>query len=186
LDRAISAQSQYTRAAASGRGVDRLFLGLKYSIKPGEEWPELFTDPSFKKSSYWQLSTSQISEEFMDAYGWGQVVYDGFGIAYMVLNDTYHFNVASTHLGSQRLCDAIAQSMNDIYNVLVAARQNPEPSVSAPVPTLAPAAPSVPVSTITTAESIQNTVVSALKSVTSSLSILSMTPSKDPIASENS
>ncbi|PVU93874.1 hypothetical protein BB561_002978 [Smittium simulii] len=119
LRQAISRQSEYTALASRALGVDRYFMGLRQSLQPGEDWPELFLDDAFKKSSYWQLSTSQISEEFMDAYGWGQVVYDGFGIAYMVLPDAYHFNVSSNHLGSQRLCDAISSSLDEMYTLLL-------------------------------------------------------------------
>ncbi|PVV01744.1 hypothetical protein BB560_003827 [Smittium megazygosporum] len=119
LRQSIANQSEYTAAASRAHGVDRYFMGLRQSIHPGETWPELFFDAAFKKSSYWQLSTSQISEEFMDAYGWGQVVYDGFGIAYMVLPNAYHFNVASTHLGSQRMCDQIVECMHEMYELLI-------------------------------------------------------------------
>ncbi|OMJ18032.1 Carnitine O-acetyltransferase, mitochondrial, partial [Smittium culicis] len=130
LRSAISAQSEYTRSASIANGVDRHFLGLRHCIQDDEEWPALFSDVAFKKSSYWQLSTSQISEEFMDAYGWGQVVYDGFGIAYMVLNDCYHFNVASSHLGSKRLGDAIAESLEEMYDLLESV-SSPQPAAAA-------------------------------------------------------
>ncbi|PVU98865.1 hypothetical protein BB559_001215 [Furculomyces boomerangus] len=162
LRQAIKAQSEYTAAAARAMGIDRYFMGLRRCILPGEEWPELFHDNAFKKSSYWQLSTSQISEEFMDAYGWGQVVYDGFGIAYMVLNDCYHFNVCSTHLGSQRLCDAVCESMDDMFAILLhesGIEEEKAKSIETPH---------------TTASIISQSVGSVLKSVSSGLRLLSL------------
>jgi carnitine O-acetyltransferase len=68
---------------------------LKKSLKPNEPVPALFQDPAYSYSSHWYLSTSQLSSEYFTGYGWGQVVPDGFGIAYMVKNNTLQFNVAS-------------------------------------------------------------------------------------------
>jgi len=62
-------------------------------MKEGES-AAIFDDPLFKKSSTWHLSTSQITSEYYDGYGWGQVVPDGFGIAYMIKNDSLHYNLA--------------------------------------------------------------------------------------------
>lgn len=71
------------REAGSGLGVDRHILGLRKLIKEGEEQPALFSDPLFTRSSNWVLSTSAIFSKHFDAYGWGEVVPDGFGVAYM-------------------------------------------------------------------------------------------------------
>ena len=45
--------------------------------------PDLYSDPLFMRSSYWVLSTSAVFSKHFDAYGWGEVVPDGFGVAYM-------------------------------------------------------------------------------------------------------
>lgn len=70
--------------AVNGKGVDRHFLGLQKLIEKNEQKPAIFTDPVFARSCHWNLSTSQISSEYFVGYGWGQVVEDGYGIAYMV------------------------------------------------------------------------------------------------------
>ncbi|KAG6821483.1 hypothetical protein H0H93_010207 [Arthromyces matolae] len=57
--------------------------GLKKLVKEGEEVPELFSDPVFLRSNYWVLSTSAIFSKHFPVYGWGEVVPDGFGVAYM-------------------------------------------------------------------------------------------------------
>ena len=67
-------------------------------LKPDESKPAIFTDPVFARSCHWNLSTSQISSEYYDAYGWGEVVPDGYGIAYMVKDNCLQFNVTSMHL----------------------------------------------------------------------------------------
>ncbi|KAI8092592.1 acyltransferase ChoActase/COT/CPT [Halteromyces radiatus] len=92
---ALKAQGAYMGQATNAHGVDRHLFGLKNSLRPNETKPSLFTDPSFGKTSHWYLSTSQLASEYFDGYGWGQVVPDGFGIAYMVNNHVIQFNVAS-------------------------------------------------------------------------------------------
>ena len=36
-----------------------------------------------------------MSSENFDGWGWGEVVPDGFGIAYMIKNNSIHYNVAA-------------------------------------------------------------------------------------------
>ncbi|KAL9114517.1 MAG: hypothetical protein Q9227_001598 [Pyrenula ochraceoflavens] len=82
--KAISAHIKYIAEASDGRGVDRHLFGLKKLIQPGEKTPSIFTDPTYGYSSTWFLSTSQLSSEYFNGYGWSQVVDQGWGIAYMI------------------------------------------------------------------------------------------------------
>ncbi|KAJ3248215.1 Carnitine O-acetyltransferase mitochondrial [Chytriomyces hyalinus] len=111
--KAIASQSSYMALAVDGKGVDRHLLGLRLLLKPGEEKPSIFTDPSYTLSSHWNLSTSQISSEHYNGYGWGEVVADGYGCAYMVNNNVLQFNLVSKFL------------QNDVmkYNLLEALRE---------------------------------------------------------------
>jgi carnitine O-acetyltransferase len=95
--KAVAAQSAYMARAVEGLGVDRHFLGLKLLLQPGERLPALYADPLFQKSCHWKLSTSQITSEHYVGYGWGEVVPDGYGIAYMVKEDSLQFNLACLH-----------------------------------------------------------------------------------------
>jgi carnitine O-acetyltransferase len=52
-------------------------------IKEGEPTPAIFSDPLYLRSSRWVLSTSAIFSKYFKVYGWGEVVPDGFGVAYM-------------------------------------------------------------------------------------------------------
>jgi len=83
LRKAVTSHVAYMNQAVEGLGCDRLILGLKLIRQPNENHP-FFDDKSLSESSHWYLSTSQISSEFYDGYGWGQVCPDGFGLAYMV------------------------------------------------------------------------------------------------------
>ncbi|KAJ7210553.1 acyltransferase ChoActase/COT/CPT, partial [Mycena pura] len=83
FDAAVQAHVGLARTAGMGQGVDRHLLGLKKLLKDGEEAPALFADPLFLRSSNWVLSTSAIFSKHFPVYGWGEVVPDGFGVAYM-------------------------------------------------------------------------------------------------------
>lgn len=62
--------------------------------------PALYKDPAFSYSSTWFISSSQLSSEYFNGYGWSQVVDDGWGIAYMINENSIQFNVCSKGLGS--------------------------------------------------------------------------------------
>ncbi|BGP39254.1 Carnitine O-acetyltransferase mitochondrial [Rhodotorula kratochvilovae] len=81
--------------AADGRGVDRHLFGLKKVLKEGEELPALYQDPTFGQSSNWVLSTSQLSSAYFDGWGYGEVVDEGYGLAYSVNDRNIRFNITS-------------------------------------------------------------------------------------------
>ncbi|KAI8385598.1 acyltransferase ChoActase/COT/CPT [Blakeslea trispora] len=129
LRAALKAQGAYMAAAVNGHGVDRHLFGLKNSLKSGEDKPALFTDPAFAYSSHWYLSTSQLTSEHFDGYGWGQVVDDGFGVAYMIKNNALQFNVASVKdlevhgkkyiNGTHQFKQCLEDACNDMRDVLM-------------------------------------------------------------------
>lgn len=81
---AIAAHVKSITDATAGKGVDRHLLGLKKCLEEGEELPGIFADEAYGYSGTWFLSTSQLSSEYFNGYGWSQVVEDGYGIAYMI------------------------------------------------------------------------------------------------------
>lgn len=87
--KAVAGQIEYISAASDGKGVDRHLFGLKKLLGPGEDVPALYKDPAYAYSSSWYLSTSQLSSEFFNGYGWSQVIDGGFGIAYMINENRY-------------------------------------------------------------------------------------------------
>jgi carnitine O-acetyltransferase len=82
--KAVNAHVEYISAASDGKGVDRHLFGLKKLLGPNDELPEIYKDPAYAYSSHWFISTSQLSSEYFNGYGWSQVVDDGWGIAYMI------------------------------------------------------------------------------------------------------
>lgn len=89
--RAVDAHIEYITAASDGKGVDRHLFGLKRLLERGDELPALYKDPAYAYSSSWYLSTSQLSSEYFNGYGWSQVIDEGFGIAYMINENRFVF-----------------------------------------------------------------------------------------------
>ena len=86
---AVDAHVKYISDASDGKGVDRHLFGLKKLLQDGEEMPAIFKDRAYGYSGTWYLSTSQLSSEYFNGYGWSQVVDEGFGIAYMINENRY-------------------------------------------------------------------------------------------------
>ncbi|EJS42473.1 cat2p [Saccharomyces arboricola H-6] len=123
LKHSAKEHSHYLKSASDGKGVDRHFFGLKNMMKPDDDHvPPLFKDPLFIYSSTWLISTSQLSSEHFDGYGWSQVNNNGFGLAYMLNNDWLHINVvnkpAKSGLDVNRLHYYLSEAADEIYEAL--------------------------------------------------------------------
>jgi carnitine O-acetyltransferase len=145
------------KLAGQGQGVDRhmfgtscipvegsrilislLHLGLRRLLQPGEEAPALFNDPVFARSSNWVLSTSAIFSKHFPVYGWGEVVPEGFGVAYMtgyngrwhcfprlgrvllmaVCADRLQYTITSRkEMPNAKFVEEIAKASDDIYKL---------------------------------------------------------------------
>lgn len=69
---AVTRHMQYSTWAADGQGVDRHLFGLKKMLKEGEKLPEIYRDGAYGKTSHWELSTSQLSSDYIDGWGYGE------------------------------------------------------------------------------------------------------------------
>ncbi|MCJ1321542.1 Carnitine O-acetyltransferase mitochondrial [Xylographa vitiligo] len=123
---ATDAHVRYISDALDGKGVDRHLYGLKRCLREGEELPALYQDKAFGYSSTWYLSTSQLSSEYFNGYGWSQVVDDGFGIAYMINENSIQFNIVSKGLGSERMSFYLNEAAGDIRDILLPALEAPK------------------------------------------------------------
>ncbi|KAF9071215.1 acyltransferase ChoActase/COT/CPT [Rhodocollybia butyracea] len=92
---AVARHLQYAGWAADGQGVDRHLFGLKKIMKEGEAPPALYSDPSYTKTSHWELSTSQLSSKYFDGWGYGEVVPDGYGLSYAIGDDYIRWTITS-------------------------------------------------------------------------------------------
>lgn len=142
--KALKTHVEYVTAALGGKGVDRHLFGLKKLLEPGEDVPAIFQDPAYSYSGTWHISTSQLSSEYLDGFGWSQVVDNGWGIAYMINEDRYEpfhailvlcpflictcsisFNIVSKGLGSDRMSFYLNEAAGEIRDLLAS---NPEPA----------------------------------------------------------
>ncbi|KAJ7464634.1 carnitine acetyl transferase [Mycena latifolia] len=114
---AVKTHGTLARAAGMGQGVDRHLFGLKKLVKEGEKMPALFTDPLFLRSSNWVLSTSAVFSKHFPVYGWGEVVPDGFGVAYMTgFEDRLQYTITSRKESpNAQFCAEIARAAEDLY-----------------------------------------------------------------------
>ncbi|KAL7750452.1 Carnitine O-acetyltransferase mitochondrial [Sorochytrium milnesiophthora] len=127
LKKAIAYHGKYMADASVGKGVDRHLLGLRLLLGPNDPKPSIFSDPAYTNSCHWNLSTSQLTSEYYDGYGWGEVVPDGYGLAYMIKENSVHVNMTSQKLGALRLRHYMTEALQDMRKVCEA--------------TVAPAAP---------------------------------------------
>ncbi|GJN89602.1 hypothetical protein Rhopal_002589-T1 [Rhodotorula paludigena] len=108
--------------AADGRGVDRHLFGLKKLLKEGEELPKIYQDPTFGQSSNWVLSTSQLSSEYFNGWGYGEVVDEGYGLAYSVNSNNIRFNITSMnrdpHHNVLAFRDYLAETCGDVREMM--------------------------------------------------------------------
>lgn len=124
--KAIAAHVEYITAASDGKGVDRHLFGLKKLLEPGEEVPAIYKDPAYGYSSSWYISSSQLSSEFFNGYGWSQVIDGGFGIAYMINENSINFNIVSKNLGSDRMSYYLNEAAGDMRDLLIHSLEAPK------------------------------------------------------------
>ncbi|KAF5336707.1 hypothetical protein D9758_015079 [Tetrapyrgos nigripes] len=105
------------KSCGMGQGIDRHLLGLKKVLKPEEKVPALFSDPVFARATYWVLSTSAVFSKHFPEYGWGEVVPDGFGVAYMTgYDDRLQYTITSRkEMPNARFTQEIAKAAEDLY-----------------------------------------------------------------------
>jgi len=117
FEQASKVHVENAQAAGRGEGVDRHLLGLRKVLKEGESVPEIFDDPVVKRASHWVLSTSALYSKHLREYGWGEVVPDGFGVAYITGFDDYlQFTVTSrAEMPNEAFAAEISRAAEDLY-----------------------------------------------------------------------
>ncbi|KAF9218968.1 acyltransferase ChoActase/COT/CPT [Gyrodon lividus] len=117
---AVKKHTQLAKEAGMGAGVDRHMLGLRLSNSPSSPLPALFTDPLYTRSSHWTLSTSAIFSRHFGVYGWGEVVPDGFGVAYMTGFDDYlQFTITSrAEMPNTEFTEEIGKAAEELYELV--------------------------------------------------------------------
>lgn len=95
-------------------------------LQPNEKVPDIFNDPVYNKSKYWKLSTSQITSEYYDSWGWGEVVPDGYGLPYSIKEHSIYVGVASrVKNASEIMKSTIQDSLLDMKKLILSVQDAP-------------------------------------------------------------
>ncbi|EIN12792.1 acyltransferase ChoActase/COT/CPT [Punctularia strigosozonata HHB-11173 SS5] len=116
--RAVARHLQYAAWAADGQGVDRHLFGLKKMLREGEPVPEIYTDPAFSKTNHWELSTSQLSSKFVDGWGYGEVVPDGYGLSYSIGDNYIRWTITSLKRRTAELKHYLAEAATETKEMM--------------------------------------------------------------------
>ncbi|KAI0297636.1 acyltransferase ChoActase/COT/CPT [Russula brevipes] len=114
---------QYAAWAADGQGVDRHLFGLRKMIQDNEAVPEIYNDPAYSRTSHWELSTSQLSSKYLDGWGYGEVVSDGYGLSYSIGDDYIRWTVTSLQLGADQFKECLAEAATETRQMMERVRQ---------------------------------------------------------------
>ncbi|GBG25864.1 Carnitine O-palmitoyltransferase 2, mitochondrial [Hondaea fermentalgiana] len=105
--------------SASGpyQGVDRHMHAMKCVAQKNGLEIDLFKDPMYAKSSKWILSTSNVTAPFIQQFGFGAVVGDGYGLGYLTQADYIMVNITSykscAETDSAKMAEAITGVFRD-------------------------------------------------------------------------
>ncbi|KAF8141592.1 acyltransferase ChoActase/COT/CPT [Boletus edulis] len=133
---AVKKHTRLATEATMGEGVDRHMLGLRLSRPSSLSGPALFTDPLYTRSSHWTLSTSAVFSSHLGAYGWGEVVPDGFGVAYMTgfdgdIADYLQFTITSrAEMPNAEFTEEIRKAAEELYELFTNSSPSSAPSAS--------------------------------------------------------
>lgn len=127
FNNAINSHLNYVKNASNGHGIDRHLLGLEFQLEKNEQ-PHEFLKNSLKLySQTWLVSTSQISSEYHDAWGWSEVNPIGWGLAYQILNDSLQINICakkSSGNNTELLRHYLNVATDEVYELLISTNKS--------------------------------------------------------------
>jgi len=113
----------YMKKAIQGYGVDRHLLGLKLlMIENKQELHPIFTDYLFKKSSTWNLSTSQLRLNLLGHPGFGPVLEDCYGCCYSIRKNAFKAAITTFSNGltdGVYYRDCLEESLRDMRDLFL-------------------------------------------------------------------
>ena len=118
---AFDKHGQIAAEASNAQGVDRHLLGLKLiAAELGEEPAELFNQEIFTRG--WELSTAQIPVKSMMQNTFGPVMFEGYGIGYVVRNEEMSCSVvchaSCPETSAKSFAQTIRAAMEDLRELL--------------------------------------------------------------------
>jgi len=74
----------------------------------------MFNYPLYKKSGTWEISTSNVSNDFYEGFGFGQVCSYGIGCGYIIKADKIIYNCTTRKDKTDGSPEAMCQALNDV------------------------------------------------------------------------
>ena len=91
----------------------------------------MFNDPLFKKSGSWEISTSNMSHDAYEGFGFGQVIPHGIGCGYMIKPEKVSFNCTTrrdkTDGSPEKMCTMLSEVLLEMQKLAAAAGDAPAP-----------------------------------------------------------
>ncbi|KAJ4582349.1 carnitine O-acetyltransferase yat1 [Exophiala dermatitidis] len=110
----------------SPNGRSRAGTDASASRSPGPQFqqhmPALFADPGWEKINNTILSTSNCGNPSLRHFGFGPVSGDGFGIGYIIKDDSISVCASSKHRQTRRFVDSLESYLNEIRRLLKATK----------------------------------------------------------------
>lgn len=126
---ATKQHSKMTSEASRAMGVDRLLYALEcMCTEQNMPKPALFTAPGYLKLGQSVLSTSNCGNPSLRFFGFGPVCQQGFGIGYIIKDDSMHFMITSKRRQTCRYRDTLQQILEQIHDDLLKCETTKRPS----------------------------------------------------------
>ena len=122
---ALNQHVKTAQLAKKGEGVDRHLYGLLWLAKQRRqrlanyEIPAIFTDNSYPKFTGSILSTSNCGGKALDLFSFGPVMAEGFGLGYIIKENSIHVNVTNFCGESFAFAALLKRCFNDLFSLLL-------------------------------------------------------------------
>ena len=97
---------------------------------PLHQMPALFSDQGWERINNTVLSTSNCGNPSLRHFGFGPVSGDGYGIGYIIKEDSISVCASSKHRQTKRYIDSIESYLNEIRRLLKATRPKDPPGTT--------------------------------------------------------
>ncbi|KAJ4857543.1 choline/Carnitine o-acyltransferase domain-containing protein [Trichoderma breve] len=118
LKRACQKHVNNTRECSKAQGCDRHLYALFSVSRDHHPLPLIFADSGWDKLNTTILSTSNCGNPSLRHFGFGPTSGDGFGIGYIIKDDSISICVSSKHRQTKRFVDTLESYLLEVRRIL--------------------------------------------------------------------